>query len=363
MIEKILKERNAPSLMTFIDGSEVKTPADFEKRREEIKKIIQEKEYGYIPAPPDKMALELLCENENFCAGKAHRREWRMHLTVGEVERSFDFISVVPKSKTPVPAFVLMNFTPDSPDKYLPTEEITDSGFAVFSFHHSGATTDDGDFTTGVAPLFTNGEREPHAPGKIAMWAWCAMRVMDHVMTLPEIDKDNVAVIGHSRLGKTALVAGAFDERFKYVISNDSGCSGAALTRGKCGETVEVITRVFPFWFCPYYVENQASFLEEGYDQHFLIALSAPRVVMIGSAKEDLWADPESEFLATYLASEAWRALGKQGLISHGEIPSPKSVLDGGDVFYQVRFGTHYLSREDWGEYMRYIKKMMNKSL
>lgn len=359
MIEKMINERNIPSLLTFLDGTPVKTKEDFIKRREEIKEILQTKEYGYIPAPPDKMEVEFIEEYDNFNAGKSPRKKMRMHLTVGENTRSFDFTMVIPKSEEPVPAFVFMNFSPDVPDKYIPSEEIVDEGFATFSFHASNATTDNGDFTTGVAPLFVKREDCPHAPGKIAMWAWCAMRLMDYIETLPEIDKDNVAVMGHSRLGKTALVAGGFDERFKYIISNDSGCSGAAITRGKCGEDVETITRVFPFWFCPYYVENQANFLFEGYDQHFLLALSAPRVLMVGSAKEDLWADPESEFLSTHLASEVWRLLGKRGLIDNGIVPVAKSVLDEGDVLYQVRFGTHYMSREDWREYMRFIKKFI----
>lgn len=359
MIEKIISERNIPSLLTFLDGTPVKTKEDFIRRREEIKTILQEKEYGYIPAPPDKMVVELIDEVTNFNAGKSLRKKFRMVLTVGENTRSFEFISVIPKSDKPVPAFVFMNFTGDVPDKYIPSEEITDEGFATFSFHHSNATTDNGDFTTGVAPLFANREDSKTAPGKIAMWAWCAMRIMDYIETLPEIDKDNVAVMGHSRLGKTALVAGGFDERFKYIISNDSGCSGAAITRGKEGETVEVITRVFPFWFCPYYVENQANFLNEGYDQHFLLALSVPRVLMIGSAKEDLWADPQSEFLSTYLVSDAYKLYGKVGLVDYGVVPVAKSVLDEGDILYQVRYGTHYMSREDWREYMKYVKKCM----
>ncbi len=361
MLREILNERSVPELMKLASGNEVKTPADFLIRKEEIKKLLQEKEYGFIPPKPDKMTVDVEEKIPNFCAGRAKRLELTFNLTVGEVTRSFNAISVIPVSEGKHPAFVFMNFSSDCPDKYYPTEEIIDSGFAVFSFYHKDATTDDGDFTTGVAPLFTDGQRTGAAPGKIAMWAWCAMRVMDYIETLDNIDLNNIAVIGHSRLGKTALVAGGFDERFKYVISNDSGCSGAAITRGKVGETVKVITDVFPFWFCPNYVENADNFLDGGYDQHFLLALSAPRCLMIGSAKEDIWADPASEFLSAYAASEAWRCLGKTGIVCNNEIPEAKTVLADGDVMYQVRFGTHYLSREDWGEYIRFIKSKMEK--
>ena len=352
VIENIIKERNIPSLM--------EKGVDFSARREQLKKILQEREYGYIPRKPDAMEVTVAKDYPNFCAGKAKKLDLNFSVTLDGVTCSFPVTSVIPLSEGKHPAFVFMNFAGECPDRYNPAEEITDNGFAIFCFHHSAATTDNGDFTTGVAPLFIRGEeREPTAPGKIAMWAWCAMRVMDYIETLDNIDLDNIAVIGHSRLGKTALVAGAFDERFKYVISNDSGCSGAAITRGKVGETVEVITNVFPFWFCPNYKTERDSFEDLGYDQHFLLALTAPRYLCIGSAKEDLWADPESEFLAAYLASEAWEQYGKVGLVTPDAIPTPKTVLPEGDVMYQLRFGTHYLSREDWGEYMRYIKSKM----
>ena len=229
---------------------------------------------------------------------------------------------------------------------------------AVLSFDYRDVTSDNNDFKNGIAPIFGN-RRRNDAPGKIAMWAWAAMRVMDYIETLDEIDKSNVAVVGHSRLGKTALVAGGYDERFKYIISNDSGCSGAAITRGKQGETPTVITNVFPFWFCPRYNKNAAKFDEGKFDQHFLMALSCPRHLMVGSAKEDLWADPASEFLATEMASEAWRLHGMRGLVHNGEIPEAKSVLGDGEVLYQVRMNTHYFSREDWLEYMAFIKKWL----
>ncbi|MBQ8688763.1 MAG: hypothetical protein IJ515_00160 [Clostridia bacterium] len=358
-VENLIKSRNIPELLRLNCGRAVENAADFEIRKKEIKKLLQEEIYGVIPKKPDHMQVSLASENPVFCAGKADRKDLIFTVTVGEAEASFPVISVIPKGKTSCPAFVFMNFSPDSPDKYLPIEEIVDSGFAVFSFCHKEVTSDSGDFKHGIAPLFRKSRTPLNAPGKIAMWAWAAMRVMDYVETLDSIDLDNVAVVGHSRLGKTALLAGGFDERFKYVISNDSGCSGAALSRGKQGESVAVITNVFPYWFCPRYVANAATYEERGYDQHFLLALTAPRVLMVGSAEEDLWADPESEFLCTAAASEAFRLYGNRGLVHNDEVPTAKSVLDEGDILYHVRRGTHYMSREDWQEYMKYITKMM----
>ena len=361
-IKKMIEDRKIPDLMKFNSGAKVKTEADFMRRREEIKKMLQEEEYGYIPARPDHLNFKIENQYTNFAAGAAVRSTVLLSATLGEKVFSFPITAVVPKEKGKHPAFVHINFRPNVPDDYQPTEEIIDNGFAVFSFCYNDVTKDNNDFKNGIAPFFAKGRRKNSDPGKIAMWAWAAMRVMDYIDSLDNIDIDNVAVIGHSRLGKTALLAGAFDDRFKYVISNDSGCSGAAITRGKRGETAPDITNVFPFWFCPKYLKTAVSFDKTKYDQHFLIALSAPRHVLIGSADLDVWADPESEFLGALLAGEAYEIFGKRGLVHEGKIPTPKTVLDGGDIFYQLRDGSHYLSRHDWQEYMLYIKKKMSEA-
>jgi len=355
-----LKERKIPELLLDASGKPITTASTFELHRNELKKLLQEEEYGFLPERPDIMTVEAETTNSSFLAGKAIYTIYKFTVTVGEKTYAFPVRAVVPKGEGKHPAFIHINFRPDVPDLYQPTEEILDDGFAIFSFCYKELTSDDGDFTNGVASLFTDGKRGDCAPGKIAMWAWGAMRVMDFIETLDAIDAENVAVIGHSRLGKTALFAGALDERFKYVISNNSGCSGAAITRGKCGEDPETIARVFPFWFCPRYVNNSKKFSDYStYDQHFLLALSAPRYLLVGSAEEDLWADPESEFLSAYAASDAYKLYGLSGLITPDEIPKAKATLPLGEICYHVRHGAHFLSREDWRVYMEFIKSKM----
>jgi len=144
-----------------------------------------------------------------------------------------------------------VNFRDDNPDRYQPTEEIIDNGFAVLTVCYKDVTSDDGDFTNGLAGvLFPDGKRGADDSGKISMWAWAASRLLDYAETLSDkLDLEKSVVCGHSRLGKTALVAAMFDSRFKFSYSNDSGCSGAALARGTTGETVEDICDRFPFWF------------------------------------------------------------------------------------------------------------------
>ena len=305
------------------------------------------------------MSVEQVSEYANFCAGKAPLKTLEFKFETDGKSYSFPVSAVIPKREGKCPAFVMINFTPNVPDKYLPSERIVDRGYAVFSFYYKDVAGDDNDFKSNCAKYLCKNRRSKSAPGKIAMWAWAAMRVMDYIETLPEIDKDNVAVVGHSRLGKTALVAGGYDERFKYVISNDSGCSGAAISRGKIGESVPRITTTFPYWFCPRYNEEAPNSDSASFDQNFLAALTVPRHLMVGSAEEDTWADPESEFMNTVMTNEAYAIYKMKGLVHNGDVPSPKTVLGEGDALYQLRHGSHYFSLEDWEEYMNFIDKFV----
>lgn len=357
-VEQILKDRKVPSAMIMNSGKPVKTVADFEKRREEIKKILEEEAYGVIPPKPDHLKVEVESVMERFCAGKAPWQKLKFICTVGENEFSFPVSAVIPKSDKPLPAFVHINFRPDVPDRYMPSEELVDRGYAVFSFCYQDVSNDDRNFKDKAAKYLSN-RRRKNGSSKIAIWAWAAMRVMDYIETLDTIDKDNVAVVGHSRLGKTALVAGGFDERFKYIISNCSGCGGAAITRGKIGETFEWMAGVIPYWFCPRWFDKVTAKIELPYDQNFLAALSVPRHLIIGSAETDEWSDPESEFLNCASTNPAYALYGKRGLVYGDEVPKPKTVLDEGDAVYQIRHGDHYFSREDWLVYLAYIDKVM----
>jgi hypothetical protein len=184
---------------------------------------------------------------------------------------------------------------------------------------------------------------------------------MDYAQTLDMLDLDNAAIIGHSRLGKTSLVTGMLDTRFKYVISNDSGCSGASITREKTGEHIEFITKTFPYWFCKKYTD----YVDETkltFDQHMLLASIAPRTLIVGSALEDSWADPDAEYLGCCAASKAWENLGLTGFVHPNRLPTAGSVFDEGNVCYQIRTDGHYLSRRDWNVYFNIIKKKMNKN-
>lgn len=334
-------------------------PSPLGKTTDELLSILLHEEYGTLPAFPHTVTATVTKEEKNFCAGKAVFYHMMLHCKAEWGEFSFPFRYVCPKTGgSPVPAFLHINFRPDVPDRYQPTEEIVDEGFAVVSFCYKDVTSDDGDFENGLAGVvYQDGKRSETDCGKIGLWAWAAVALMDYLTTCPEIDKTRVSVIGHSRLGKTALLVGALDDRFFSAISNDSGCSGAALSRGKVGESIRKITDRFPYWFCERYLRYADREEDQPFDQHFLLAANAAHRVYVASAKNDLWADPKSEFLSCVAASEYFERMGKTGLIAPDRFPEIGEAFHGGNIGYHLRAGEHYLSREDWKHYFAFLKK------
>ena len=337
----------------------VNLPSPVGKSHDELLSCLLREEYGRLPERPHTVKATVTTEEKSFCAGKASFYHMTLHCTADFGEFSFPFRYVCPKNvERPVPAFLHIKFRPEVPDRYRPTEEIIDEGFAVVSFCYKDVTSDDGDFENGLAGVvYKDGKRKETDCGKIGLWAWAAMALTDYLTTCPEIDESRITVIGHSRLGKTALLVGALDDRLYCAISNDSGCSGAALSRGKGGETIRKITDRFPYWFCERYLRYADREDDQPFDQHFLLAANAAHRVYVASAAEDLWADPQSEFLACVAASEYFASVGKIGLVTEDRLPEIGEALHGGDIGYHLRPGTHYLSRDDWKHFFAFLKK------
>lgn len=343
--------------------------------------------YGHYPQKQVTPRFELLEQSDKALGGKAVRKQVAIHLD--GMDTPILLLIYQPAGvKGKVPAFVGMNFKgnhqinidpeiiisanaptgkdlgTDAPrgaaSSRWPLEEIVGAGYAVATIYRGDVDPDHDDgFKNGIHPLFYRaGQTKPDAEewGTIGAWAWGLSRVMDYLEQDKSIDHKRVAVVGHSRLGKTALWAGATDERFAIAISNDSGCGGAALSARKVGETVAKINKSFPHWFCDNY--NKYNDNEEALlvDQQGLIALIAPRPVYVASATEDTWADPEGEFLSALYASPVYELYGKKGL-AVSSMPKPEQPSIEGDVGYHIRTGKHDITLYDWQQYIKFANK------
>ena len=337
MFKEILEQRNLPELLS----------------REEMLEIMQREVYGYLPDKPENLEFtSKVLLRPNF-AGKAvvHQVTACCKLADGK-EFSFPFYAILPTGEGKYPFFVNVKFTGNIPDPYLPAEELIDNGFAVLCFDYRDVTSDDEDMTNGLAGvLYPDGKRRPNDPGKIALWAWAAQRVMDYAQTLDCLDLNRAVVCGHSRLGKTALLAGATDTRFSFVYSNDSGCTGAAISREKAGESVTRINTRFPYWFCEQYWSYREREEAMAFDQHYLLASISPRKVLVGSATEDEWADPLSEQLCCFAASPAF----PNGFVCPDRVAVAGEGFLEGDIGYHLRQGMHYFSRQDWHQLIKFV--------
>lgn len=314
-----------------------------------------ENEFGKRPVEkPDSLSFKVT--GSNLCHdGKVLHKEVRISCRGPHAPFTFTVHSYEPVDGGPHPVFVAMNFPSrlkrESFDPFSaapnptcwPIKDITSRGFATVGFTYTDVVEDDAAkcFDSGLFKAFGPKERKSGDWGALSAWAWAASRCADWVETQKTLDSRRLAVIGHSRLGKTALWAGVTDKRFVLTCINDSGTSGAKLNRMPMpfSESIADICRNFPHWFSPAYTRfAEDNGMTMKYDQHNLVALIAPRRVAIGSGSLDFWAGPAAEEATARLAAEAWEKLGLKGL--------------GGNVFYHVRKGIHDITPEDWSHYM-----------
>lgn len=364
-LQNELNARELVPLLTAQNNSPV-IPGTWRKRRAELLDILCQNSYGYTPPPPQKVTGTIEEESTNAYAGKLIQRRVKISFDTPGGEFSFPLHVFIPKNIEKPPLFLHIAFRPDLPDRYSPIEEITDNGFAfaLFCYHDVCNDSRDGNFDQGLGAMFRPKAGEPRRPdewGKIGMWAYGASRAIDYLTSTGEINNSRIAVIGHSRLGKTALWCGAQDERVFLSCSNNSGFGGAAIHKRGSGERVYMFIRAGSWdWFC----ETYKTYLDKEdenttYDQHMLLASIAPRRICVGSAELDSGADPKSEFLNCYAVSEVYDLLGHKGLITPDAYPQTGDHLMGGNVSYHIRPGTHFFSRTDWLRYMEYFKSVL----
>ena len=364
---------SVPPLMVTKAGAPVKDVATWEKvRRAELRDIFCENEYGWRPVErPDTLAFELAEPDKVMMDGKAIRKRVRVSWKGPLASQSFVFTAFIPVTakERPAPGFILIcnrpaaaNIDPERVKKseFWPAEEIVARGYAALAFWNGDVAPDNArsNCTQGVHACWAKG-RTANSWGALSAWAWGASRVLDWVETEPLLDARHFGVVGHSRGGKTALLAGVTDTRFAMACVNDSGCSGAKLNHIDLpkSESIARITKVFPHWFCLNYRNFAGKEFEMDFDQHMLVALMAPRAVAIASASKDHWAGQRGEYASALLASPAWELYGKRGLVSDG-FPNPNEARQDGTVSYHLREGVHNLTLHDWNRYMDFADRL-----
>lgn len=358
-----------PALLTTAKGERVDSVQAWEQvRRPEVLKTLREEVYGVRPVErPDNLAFRVLKEAPAF-GGKAVKKLVRSTYSGPGGEGELVFAAWLPKRRAKAPAFLHVSPRPADtaadtnaprPIYLLPAEQIVDRGYAAIAVCDYDSALDwqktPAVRTNGVFRAFgprNLDERRDTEWGILSAWAWGASRVMDWIETEPAIDAKRVAVVGLSRNGKTALVTGAQDERFAMVVSCCSGMGGAKLNHLPCNaaEDVEAIM-IAQRWFSPRFRQWVGRDREMPFDQHWLLALVAPRLLYVSSATEDCWAGSRGEFASCRLASPAWELYGKPGFVESG-FPAPDEALTAGSIGYHLRTGEHAIKPDDWRHYL-----------
>ena len=325
-----------------------------EAAKSRIKELLQKEIYGILPTKPDHFCFTLTNQDPLFAAGKARLQNLNATLYLGNRAFEFPFRAVIPNKTGALPAFIYIDSEKEIPNKFLPSEEIADCGFAVFSFHYESFTKDIPKFNDSISSFLGINRHCASAAGKLMLWAFAAMRIMDYVEALDFIDKERVAVIGHSRLAEAALLAAAFDERFKYTVLS---CPRTSIISGCTDGDFFDMANLYPHWYAPRYPRYASSSQKSGYSKNALLSLIPPRRLVIGAAENDLSADHENELAGLCSLSKSYELYGLSGLIHKNKMPKSPFCLDGGNICYHKRGGAEYLSRDDWRVYTDYIKK------
>jgi hypothetical protein len=374
-----------PDPLVSAGGARV-TRSRWPARRAEILKLFASEIYGRTVGPAKRYPSELAEIDRSALGGKAIRKQVTISFSP---ERKMRLLLYLPgNSRGPAPVFLGLNFngnqTVHADPKIIESTEwvrpktdtsrgssasrweveaILARGYGTATVYYGDIDPDfDDGFQNGVHPLFYKpGQTKPAADewGSIGAWAWGLSRALDYLETDRDVDAKRVILHGHSRLGKAALWAGAQDERFAIVISNNSGCGGAALSKRAFGETVGRINSSFPHWFSDEFNKYNRNEAALPLDQHMLLALIAPRPLYVASATEDLWADPRGEFLAAAAADPVFKLLGKPGLPSK-TMPPPDQPIQG-TIGYHLRTGKHDITLWDWQQYMNFADRHLGR--
>lgn len=395
--ESKVPEFDLPDPLTTFSNNIIGTSASWaEQRRPELINFFESQVFGKVPGTIDSIDFEVIEESNSALGGIANRRQIKVTLRKNGKTLSYLILLYLPINIAKAPLFLGYNFhgnhtvsiDPDiiiskawslnnesiSITNHTLTEKsrgmrsnrwainkMIEAGYGLATIYYGEIDPDKNDLTDGLHSLFYNSHQKRPAQdewGAIGAWAWALSRTMDYLENNSEVDKSKIIVFGHSRLGKAALWAGVMDERFAGVISNDSGCGGAALSKRRFGETIAQINESFPYWFSENFKKYNNAEEELPVDQHELLALIAPRPLYVASAKEDEWADPKGEFLSAYYATPVYSLFGKAGIPAI-EMPAVNSPIHN-TVAYHIRSGKHDVTEYDWEQYIKWADEQFH---
>ena len=400
--EKKVPDYTLPDPLITENGEKITSTEMWQDiRYSELIRLFEENVYGKTPSKKIRTRVRTISVDKNALDGKATRKQIEIRFGKGKSGPSLNLLIYIPNnSSKPVPAFLGFNFygnhTINSDTGIIittswvknnkefkisenkatsasrgvrehrwPVSMILDNGYALITAYYGDIDPDyDDGFQNGIHPLFYKKGQTRPGPGEwgsIGAWAWGYSRAMDYIEKDPDISGDKVVIMGHSRLGKTALWAGALDPRFALVISNESGCGGAALSRRRFGETVKRINTSFPHWFCENFKKYNDNEDALPVDQHELIALIAPRPVYITAAQKDKWADPKGMFLACKHASSVYELFDEKGFPENAELITNKPVT-GGSIWFHQRAGRHDVTAYDWEQFIKFADRYLKQT-
>jgi hypothetical protein len=398
--EHLVPAYTLPGVLVLRNGEPVRDSMTWtSRRRPEILALYETEVFGRSPARSLKLDYEVLSVDRGALGGKAVRKIVSLHLSEKAGGPKMNLLVYLPSGAgKPVPVFLGLSFAgiwtvaadagiplgeqwqrnPETRDyekraaldkdrgarvQQWQLEKILDAGYGLVVFCYGDVEPDfAGGMRYGIRPLFLKpGQTQPVSDewGAIGAWAWAASRAMDYLENDKDVDSGRVALFGHSRLGKTALWAGAQDTRFSVVISNESGEGGAAISRRLYGERTRNLNTAFPHWFDGNFKNYNDREDQMPFDSHMLLSLIAPRGLYVASAEEDRWSDPKGEFLAAANATPVWGLFGKKG-IGTMEMPGLQQPV-GDAVRYHIRAGKHDVTSYDWEQYLKFAKDIWKR--
>ena len=402
--ESLPAQAALPDPLLLQDGTRVTTKEQWQQRRApELRALFQHYMYGAQP-PAVPVSGKLLREDRAAFGGKATLRE--VLVSIGQDEPVHLLVVIPNQRKKPVPVFLGLNFSGNyalvaDPLVQMPQgwvlekyaggpnnragevgrgkqidawalEQSIDRGYAVATFFMGDVVPDQVDLAREKLKRFLPAGMladAPDAPATIMVWAWAFSRMVDYLVTVPELDPKRIAVVGHSRNGKTALLAAALDERIAMAIPSQAGCGGTAPSRVSAemaeiqangrpkAETVAVINKSFPYWFAGSFKPFGIAPEKLPFDQHALIALCAPRPVLVSCAVEDVWSNPPGQFAMLKAADPVYRLVAGDG-IGATEAPETGRLL-ASRLGYFIRAGNHAMTREDWQVWLDYADQWL----